>query len=62
MYRIHFTCKVQDLLHYYPLTRVERGTVLYIEAAGLVPTQCKPVNIAKYTFVCKNTQGHLVKQ
>lgn len=62
MYRLHFACKVQDFLCYYILMRVERGTVMYTEAAGLVPTQCKPVNIAKYTFVCKNTQGRLVKQ
>jgi len=62
MYRLHFAFKVKDFLCYHALIRVERGTVLCIEAAGLVPTQCKPVNIAKYTFVCKNTQGRLVKQ
>lgn len=52
MYRLHFACKVQDFLCYCPLIRVERGTVLCTEAAGFVPTQCKPVNIAKCTFVC----------
>jgi len=52
MYILYFACKVQDFLCCYPLKRVEQGTVLCIEAAGLVPTQCKLVNIAKYTFVC----------
>jgi hypothetical protein len=62
MYRLHFARKVKDFLYYHTLIRVERGTVLCIEADSLVPTQCKPVNIAKCTFVCKNTQGRLVKQ